>query len=74
VAVLKAIVPVLFAPMALTDKPFAGLTVTVMGVFKGRFEHCTTTGTGLFCCAEITASGVVKSPVGVALTTTPPIL
>jgi hypothetical protein len=48
-----------------------GVTVTVIAVFNGMFEHCTTTETGLDCNAEITASGVVMIPVGDADTGTP---
>ena len=58
VAVLDDNVPVLLSPVALTAAPFAGFTLTVICVFNGMFEQCTTTGMGLFCCAERTASGV----------------
>ena len=34
-----------------------GVTLTVMAVFNGRFTQFTTMGIGLFCCAEMTASG-----------------
>ena len=74
VAVLDASVPVLLSPVALTADPFAGFTLTVIWVFNGMFEQCTTMGTGLFCCAERTASGVDNAPVGDAETGTPPTL
>lgn len=74
VAVLDASVPVLLSPVALTVAPFAGLTLTVICVFNGMFEQCTTMGMGLFCCAERTASGVDSWPVGDAETGTPPTL
>ena len=74
VAVLDAGVPTLFNPVALTAAPFAGFTVTVMVVCNGRFAHCTTTGIGLFCCAESNASGVDNWPLGEAETGTPPML
>ena len=61
-------------PVALTAAPFAGLTLTVICVFNGRFAQLTTTGMGLFCCAERTASGVDNAPVGDAETGTPPTL
>jgi len=74
VAVLEASVPVLLEPTALTAEPVMGLMVTVMAVPKGRFEQFTTTGIGLVCCAEMTASGVDKTPVGDEETGTPPTL
>ena len=74
VAVLDASVPVLLEPTALTAEPVMGLIVTVMAVPKGKFEQFTTTGIGLDCCAEMTASGVDKTPVGDAETGTPPTL
>ena len=74
VAVLDDNVPVLLSPVALTAAPFAGFTLTVICVFSGMFEHCTTMGIGLFCCAEITASGVASCPLGEAETATPPTL
>ena len=74
VAVLEASVPVLLLPVALTAGPFAGLTLTVICVFNGMFEQCTTMEIGLFCCAERTASGVDNAPVGDAETGTPPTL
>ena len=74
VAVLEASVPVLLSPVALTAGPLAGFTLTVIWVFSGRFEQCTTMGMGLFCCAERTASGVDNAPVGEAETGTPPTL
>jgi len=49
VAVLDANVPVLLKPDALTDEPFTGLTVTVIGVFNGRFAQPTTMDIGLDC-------------------------
>jgi len=49
VAMLDASVPVLLYPTALTVEPFAGLTVTVIGVFKGMLAQLTTTGIGLAC-------------------------
>lgn len=49
VAVLDANVPVLLKPDALTDEPFTGLTVTVIGVFNGRFDQPTTMDIGLDC-------------------------
>jgi hypothetical protein len=52
--------------------PFADLTFTVMGVFNGMFAQLTTTGIGLACCAEMTASGVARIPVGEAETGMPP--
>jgi hypothetical protein len=70
VAVLQANVPVLW-PTALTGEPFIGFTLTVIGVPKGRFEHCTTMGIGLACWADSTASGVDSTPVGEAETGTP---
>ena len=73
VAVLDVSVPVLL-PVALTTEPFAGLTLTVICVFNGMFEQCTTMETGLFCCAERTASGVASCPLGDAETGTPPTL
>ena len=72
VAVLEAGVPVLLRPVALTAGAFAGFRLTVIWVFSGRFEQCTTMGMGLFCCAERTASGVDNMPVGDAETGTPP--
>ena len=74
VAVLDDSVPVLLRPVALTAAPFAGFTLTVICVFNGMFAQLTTMGMGLFCCAERTASGVVKMPVGDAETATPPTL
>ena len=74
VAVLDASVPVLLLPVALTTEPFAGLTLTVICVFNGMFEQCTTMEIGLFCCAERTASGVTSCPLGDAETGTPPTL
>lgn len=74
VAVLDDIVPVLLRPVALTGEPFAGFTLTVICVLSGMFEQFTTMGMGLFCCAERTASGVDKMPVGDAETGTPPTL
>jgi len=49
VAVLDASVPVLLYPTVLTGEPFIDVTLTVIGVFNGMFEHCTMMGTGLFC-------------------------
>jgi hypothetical protein len=60
--------------MALTDEPFAGRTVTVMGVFSGRFEQCTTMAIGLACWPAMMASGVTNTPEGFAATATPPTL
>ena len=57
VAVLDANVPVVFKPTALTDEPFAGITVTVIGVFNGRFKQFTTIGIGFACWPEMMASG-----------------
>lgn len=74
VAVLAATVPTLFELRALTAAPVAGLTVTVIGVFNGRFAQLTTMATGLACCAASTASGVANPPVGAADTGTPPTL
>ena len=74
VAVLDESVPVLLSAVALTAGLFAGFTLTVIWVFSGRFEQCTTMGMGLFCCAERTASGVDNAPVGDAETGTPPML
>ena len=74
VAMLDASVPVLLEPTALTAEPVMGLMVTVMADPKGRFAQFTTTGIGLVCCAEMTASGVDKTPVGDAETGTPPTL
>ena len=74
VAMLDASVPVLLSAVALTAGAFAGFTLTVIWVFSGRFEQCTTMGMGLFCCAERTASGVDNAPVGDADTGTPPTL
>src|ERR1035437_2494624 len=74
VAVLDASVPVLLRPVALTAGPFAGFTLTVICVFSGMFEQCTTMGMGLFCCAERTGSGVDNMSVGEAETGTPPTL
>jgi hypothetical protein len=74
VAVLDASVPVLLLPTALTEEPVIGLIVTVMAVPRGKFEQFTTTGIGLDCCAETTASGVDNTPVGDAETGTPPTL
>ena len=74
VAVLDDCVPVLLSPVALTAGPLAGFTLTVIWVFNGRFKQFTTTGMGLFCCAERTASGVDNAPVGAAETGTPPTL
>ena len=74
VAVLDASVPVLLYPTALMDEPFAGFTVTVIGVFRGRFEHCTTIGIGFGCWPEMMASGVTKMPEGLAETATAPML
>src|SRR5690349_8155924 len=74
VAVLDAVVPVLFEPVALTAGPLTGLTLTVICVFRGRFEQCTTMGIGLLCCAESMASGVERTPLGEAETGTPPTL
>jgi hypothetical protein len=73
VAVLDAKVPALY-PTALTGEPFTGFTLTVIGVPKGRFEHCTTTGIGFACWLEMTASGVDRTPVGETETGTPPTL
>ena len=42
-----------------------------MSVFNGRFAQITTMGMGLFCCAEMTASGVESTPVGDEETGTP---
>ena len=72
VAVLDISVPELFNPVALTAAPLAGFTLTVTCVFNGRLAQFTTTGIGLFCCAERTASGVDNTPVGDAETATPP--
>ena len=74
VAVLDESVPLLLSPVALTATPFAGFTLTVICVFSGMFEQCTTMGMGLFCCAERTASGVDSWPVGDAETGVPPML
>lgn len=74
VAVLDDNVPVLLSPVALIAAPFAGFTLTVICVFSGMFEQCTTTEMGLFCCAESTASGVASCPLGDAETGTPPTL
>src|ERR1035437_982577 len=74
VAVLEDSVPVLLRPVALTAAPFTGLTLTVICVFNGMFEQCTTMGMGLFCCEERTVSGVDNTPVGDAETGTPPTL
>src|ERR1039458_1114991 len=74
VAVLDDSVPVLLRPVALTVAPLAGFTLTVICVFNGRLAQLTTTGMGLFCCAESTASGVDNAPVGDAETATPPTL
>ena len=60
--------------MALTGVPLAGATLTVMAVFNGRSAQLTTTGIGLFSCAERMASGVDNTPVGDAVTATPPTL
>jgi len=49
VAVLDASVPVLLEPTTLTDEPFADFTVTVIGVFSGRFEQFTTIEIGFAC-------------------------
>ena len=49
VAVLFDTVPVLLYPTALTVGPFAGFTLTVTGVFKGRPEQRTTMGRGAVC-------------------------
>jgi len=74
VAVLDGWVPVSLYPVALTDEPFAGFTLTVMSECNGRFAQFTTMGMGLFCCAESTASGVTSWPVGDTETGTPPTL
>ena len=74
VAVLDESVPLLLMPVALTAAPFAGFTLTVICVFSGMFEQCTTIEIGLFCCAESSASGVDNAPVGEAETATPPTL
>src|ERR1035438_7577427 len=74
VALLDASVPVLLWPTALTEEPVMGLIVTVMAVPRGRFTQFTTTGIGLDCCAEMTASGVDNWPVSDAETGTPPTL
>ena len=60
--------------MALTGEPLAGVMLTVMSEFNGRFAQLTTTGMGLFCCADRTASGVTIWPDGDAETVTPPTL
>jgi hypothetical protein len=44
--------------MAVTVEPFAGLMLTVMSEFNGKFAQLTMTGIGLVCWAERTASGV----------------
>ena len=64
----------LLRPTALTDEPFAGLTVTVMGVFSGRFEQCTTMAIGFACWPAMMASGVTNTPEGLVGTATPPTL
>ena len=74
VAVLDERVPLLLSPVALTAALFAGFTLTVICVFRGMFEQCTTMGMGLFCCAESSASGVASCPLGEAETGTPPTL
>ena len=74
VAVLDESVPLLLSPVALTAAPFAGFTLTVICVFNGMFEQCTTMEIGLFCCEESTASGVASCPLGNAETGTPPTL
>ena len=74
VAVLDDSVPVLLRPVALTAGAFADFTLTVICVFNGMFEQCTTMEMGLFCCEERTASGVDNTPVGDAETGTPPTL
>ena len=74
VAVLDESVPELLSPVALTAAPFAGFTLTVICVFSGMFEQCTTTGMGLFCWAERMVSGVDNWPVGDAAIGTPPML
>src|ERR1035437_313881 len=74
VAVLDACVPVLFTVLPITIGPFTGFTTTVMGVFSGRLTQLTTTGIGLFCCAEMVASGVNNTPVGFAGTAFPAML
>ena len=66
VAVLDASVPVLFRPVALTAGPFAGFTVTVMGVFNGMFEQCTTIGIGFACCAGMMTAGLAGELDGLA--------
>ena len=63
VAVLDARVPTLFVPVALTDEPFAGSTVTVTGVFSGRFWQLTTTGIGFVSEPGMSVSGVMNCPV-----------
>ena len=74
VAVLEDRVPLALTPVALTAVPFAGFTLTVICVLSGIFTHRTTMGTGLFCCAERTASGVPSCPLGEAETAIPPTL
>jgi len=74
VAVLEAKVPTVLFPMALTREPVAGLTVTVIGVFKGRFEQLITIGIGLACWPEMMASGVSNCPLGLGDTEMPPML
>lgn len=74
VAVLDDSVPVLLRPVALTVAPLTGFTLTVICVFSGMFEQCTTMGMGLFCCADRTASGIAICPVGDAETGIPPTL
>ena len=71
VAVLDASVPVLLLPTALTGEPFAGFTVTVMSVFNGMFEQCTTMGIGLACWAAMIESGLASTPLGDKLTDMP---
>ena len=71
VAVLDAKVPVVLWPTALTDKPFAGFTVTVISVFNGRFAQFTTMGIGFACWPEMMASGETSWPLGVAETEAP---
>jgi hypothetical protein len=46
----------------------------VIAVFRDMFVQLTTTGTGLACCAEITASGMLRAPDGEAETATPAML
>lgn len=56
-AVLELSVPEVLYPVPDTIAPCEGLTSTVIRVLRGRFWHCMTMFTGVFCNPKSTASG-----------------